>query len=35
MIRSIETGEFNPTAKLALNLGIILEKNFEDILYFE
>lgn len=34
-IGSIETGKFNPTAKLALILCIILEKNFEDIFYFE
>jgi len=30
-ISSIETGQFNPTAKLALVLCIALEKNFEDL----
>ncbi|MGN0807381.1 MAG: helix-turn-helix transcriptional regulator [Candidatus Coproplasma sp.] len=34
-ISSIETGQFNPTAKLALILCIALEKKFEDIFYFE
>lgn len=34
-ISSIETGQFNPTAKLALILCIALEKRFEDIFYFE
>ncbi|MFD2116948.1 helix-turn-helix transcriptional regulator [Paenibacillus yanchengensis] len=29
-ISSIETGQFNPTAKLALVLCIALEKKFED-----
>jgi len=33
-ISSIETGQFNPTAKLALILCIALEKNFEDLFYF-
>ena len=33
-ISSIETGQFNPTAKLALILCIALDKNFEDIFYF-
>lgn len=33
-ISSIETGQFNPTAKLALILCIALEKKFEDIFYF-
>ena len=33
-ISSIETGQFNPTAKLALILCIALEKNFDDIFYF-
>ena len=33
-ISSIETGQFNPTAKLALVLSIALEKKFEDIFYF-
>ena len=30
-ISSIETGQFNPTAKLALVLSIALEKQFEEI----
>ena len=33
-ISSIETGQYEPTAKLALVLCIALEKNFEDIFYF-
>lgn len=33
-ICSIETGQFNPTAKLALVLCIALEKKFEDLFYF-
>ncbi|MBR5713145.1 MAG: helix-turn-helix transcriptional regulator [Lachnospiraceae bacterium] len=33
-ISSIETGQFNPTAKLALILSIALEKKFEEIFYF-
>lgn len=33
-ISSIETGQFNPTAKSALILCIALEKKFEDIFYF-
>ena len=33
-ISSIETGQFNPTAKLALILCIALDKEFEDIFYF-
>lgn len=33
-ISSIETGLFNPTAKLALILCIALDKKFEDIFYF-
>ena len=33
-ISSIETGQFNPTAKLALILAIALDKKFEDIFYF-
>ena len=33
-ISSIETGQFNPTAKLALILCIALEKRFEDLFYF-
>ena len=34
-ISSIETGQFNPTAKLALILCIGLDKKFEDLFYFE
>lgn len=34
-ISSIETGQFCPTAKLALVLAIALEKKFEDLFYFE
>ena len=34
-ISSIETGQFNPTARLALILCIALEKNFEEIFYFD
>ena len=34
-ISSIETGAFNPTAKLALILCIALEKKFEELFYFE
>lgn len=33
-ISSIETGQFNPTAKLALILCVALDKNFEDLFYF-
>ena len=33
-ISSIETGQFSPTAKLALILCIALEKKFEDVVYF-
>lgn len=33
-ISSIETGQFNPTAKLALVLCIALDKNFEDLFFF-
>ena len=33
-ISSIETGQFNPTAKLALILCVALDKKFEDIYYF-
>lgn len=33
-ISSIETGQFNPTAKLALLLCIALEKPFEELFYF-
>ena len=34
-ISSIETGQFNPTAKLALVLCIALDKKFEELLYFD
>ena len=34
-ISSIETGQFNPTAKLALILCTALDKKFEDLFYFE
>lgn len=34
-ISSIENGQFNPTAKLALLLCIALDKKFEDLFYFE
>ncbi len=34
-ISSIETGQFNPTAKLALVLCIALDKKFEDLFYFK
>ena len=33
-ISSIETGQFCPTAKLALILCIALERKFEDLFYF-
>ena len=33
-ISSIETGHFNPTAKLALILCIALDKKFEELFYF-
>lgn len=33
-ISSIETGQFNPTAKLALLLCIALDWKFEDLFYF-
>ena len=33
-ISSIETGQFNPTAKLALLLCVALETKFEDFFYF-
>lgn len=32
-ISSIETGQFNPTAKLALILCIALDKKFEELFY--
>jgi len=34
-ISSIETGQFNPTAKLALILCIALDKQFEELFYFD
>lgn len=34
-ITSIETGQFCPTAKLALVLCIALDKKFEELFYFE
>ena len=34
-ISSIETGQFCPTAKLALILCVALDKKFEDLFYFE
>lgn len=34
-ISSIETGQFSPTAKLALILWIALEKQFEELFYFD
>ena len=34
-ISSIETGQFCPTAKLALVICIALDKKFEDIFYFD
>ena len=34
-ISSIETGQFNPTAKLALILCVALDQKFEDLFYFE
>ena len=34
-ISSIETGQFNPTAKLALILCIALDRKFEDLFHFE
>ena len=33
-ISSIETGQFSPTAKLALVICIALDKRFEDLFYF-
>ena len=33
-ISSIETGQFSPTAKLALVFCIALDKKFEDLFYF-
>ena len=34
-ISSIETGQFNPTAKLALILCIAVDKKFEELFYVE
>ena len=34
-ISSIETGQFNPTAKLALVLCIALDRSFEELFYLE
>ena len=34
-ISSIETGQFNPTAKLALVLCVALDRKFEELFYFE
>lgn len=34
-ISSIETGQFTPTAKLALVLCIALDQKFEDLFYFD
>ena len=34
-ISSIETGQFSPTAKLALVICIALDKKFEELFYFE
>lgn len=34
-ISSIETGQYCPTAKLALILSNVLDKTFEDLFYFE
>lgn len=34
-IGSIETGQYCPTAKLALILAQVLAKKFEDLFYFE
>lgn len=33
-ISSLETGQFQPTAKLALILCIALERKFEELFYF-
>ena len=33
-ISSIETGQYTPTAKLALLLCVALDKKFEDLFYF-
>ena len=34
-ISSIETGQFSPTAKLALILCIALDRKFEELFYFD
>ena len=34
-ISSIETGQFNPTAKLALILCVAPDKKFEELFYFD
>ena len=34
-ISSIETGQFNPTAKLALVLCIAPDEKFEELFYFD
>lgn len=34
-ISSIETGQFSPSAKLALILSIALDKKFEELFYFD
>ncbi|HHT97299.1 MAG TPA: helix-turn-helix transcriptional regulator [Clostridiales bacterium] len=34
-ISSIETGQFGPTAKLALVICIALDKKFEELFYFD
>lgn len=34
-ISSIETGQFHPTARLALLLFIALDKKFEELFYFD
>lgn len=33
-ISSVETGQFSPTAKLALVICIALDKKFEEVFYF-
>lgn len=33
-ISSLETGQYEPTAKLALILAIALDKKFEELFYF-
>ena len=33
-ISSVETGQFNPTAKLALVLCVALDKKFEELFFF-